>query len=312
MKKFILNDALSFLSVVAEGSFAAAAKKWGVSPSVISKRITRLETDLGVQLLQRTTRKLALTEVGQNFYDRCERIESEINEAATLVSESQQAVSGTLRINAPMSFGHRHLISAARDFMQEYPAIQIELLLGSQFSNLIDHSLDLAIYVKEVPNTHALKARRVALRHTGIYGTRDYFERHSTPKTPADLKQHNCLIFQSEHGHMGASLKHEWLFYDGKTELHIPVAGNMKANSNEALARACLAGVGIARLSSFMVTDEIKSGKLVSVLNRYCPRDIAIHAVYPNQRHLPHKLSVFIDFLVSRFDLEDYWDKTSP
>jgi DNA-binding transcriptional LysR family regulator len=286
MKKFILNDALSFLSVVAEGSFAAAAKKWGISPSVISKRITRLETDLGVQLLQRTTRKLALTEVGQNFYDRCERIESEINEAATIVSETQQQVSGTLRVNAPMSFGHRHLIPAVRDFMQTYPAVQIELILGSRFSNLIDNSLDLAIYVKDVPNTHALKARRVALRHTGIYGTREYFDRFGIPKTPADLKHHNCLIFQSEHGHMG-TIKHEWLFYADKMELPIPVTGNLKANSNEALARACLAGVGLARLSSFMVTDDIKSGKLISVLNHYCPRDIAIHAVYPNQRHIP-------------------------
>jgi DNA-binding transcriptional LysR family regulator len=302
MKNFILSDALTFLSVVSEGSFAAAAQKWGISPSVISKRISRLETDLGVQLLQRTTRKLALTEIGQQFYTRCERIESEINDAATIISETQQTVSGTLRVNAPMSFGHRYLIPAVKAFMQEYPDIQIELVLGSRYAKLIDNNLDLAIYIKDLPNSPTLKARRIALRHTGIYATPSYLQQHGTPKIPDDLRNHNCLINQSESSGISLNLKHEWLFYDKDHELQVSINGNFKANSNEALARACLAGLGIARLSSFMVTEEIQNGKLVSLLDAYCPRDIAINAVYANQQHIPRKLRVFIDFLVQRFN----------
>jgi DNA-binding transcriptional LysR family regulator len=310
MSDFIINDALAFVSVIDEGSFAAAAKKWSISASVISKRISRLENQLRVQLLQRTTRTIALTESGRIFYERCKRIKAEINDAAADVLQHHQQPSGLLRINAPMSFGQVHLMPAVNDFIQQYPDIQIELILGSQYASFIHNGLDLAIFIKDLPNTHLLQSRKITDRSTGVYAAPSYFEKHKIPKTPADLAQHNCLIYQSEPGiQLGVGQKHEWSFYHKKEKFTVPVAGNLRINSSQALVKAALAGIGLVKLSSFMVTEEVKTGALISVLNDYCARDIDIHAAYPTQRYLPSKVRVFIDFLIERFNADYYWDK---
>lgn len=308
MTDFIISDALVFLSVAEEGSFAAAAKKLFISSSVISKRISRLENQLRVQLIQRTTRTMALTESGQLFYEHCKRIKSEINDAADKIQQQHQIPSGLLRINAPMSFGQVHLIPAVNDFLALYPEMKIELILGSQYANFIYKGLDLAIFINDLPDTSLLKSRKIALRNSGVYGSPDYFARFGMPEIPEDLTQHNCLIYQSEPGNsLGIGQKHEWRFYDEKEKLIIPVSGNLRINSNQGLVKAALAGVGLVKLSSFMVTEEVKAGRLISVLNDYCEHDINIHAAYPNQRYLPSKVRVFIDFLLERFDAENYW-----
>lgn len=311
MSDFIINDALAFLSVIDEGSFASAAKKWSISASVISKRISRLENQLRVQLLQRTTRSIALTESGRIFYERCKRIKAEINDAAADVLQHHQQPSGLLRINAPMSFGQVHLMPAINDFVQQYPDIQIELILGSQYASFIHNGLDLAIFIKDLPNTHLLQSRKITDRSTGIYAAPSYFEKHGIPTVPTDLSQHNCLIYQSEPGiQLGVGQKHEWTFYHKKEKFTVPVAGTLRINSSQALVKAALAGIGLVKLSSFMVTEEVKTGVLVSVLNDYCARDIDIHAAYPTQRYLPSKVRVFIDFLIERFNADYYWDKS--
>lgn len=310
MSDFIINDALAFVSVVDEGSFAAAAKKWCISSSVISKRISRLENQLRVQLIQRTTRSMALTESGQIFYERCKRIKAEINDAAADVLQHHQNPSGLLRVNAPMSFGQVHLVPAVNDFIVLYPDIQIELILGSQYASFIHNGLDLAIFIKDLPNTHLLKSRKITVRSTGVYGAPSYFKRFGLPQVPDELVKHNCLIYQSEPGNqLGIGQKYEWRFYNGKEKITIPVSGNLRINSSQGLVKSALAGIGLAKLSSFMVTEEIKSGGLVGVLGNYWERDIDIHAAYPNQRYLPSKVKVFIDFLIERFRSEYYWDK---
>lgn len=307
MNEFLMNDALAFLSIIEEGSFAQAAKKCCISASVISKRLTRLESHLGTQLLQRTTRNIALTETGQIFYEKCKRIRADIIDAAAHVSKYHQKPAGLLRINAPMSFGHVHLMPAINEFMQKNPAIRVELILGSQYASFIHYGLDLAIFIKDLPNTHLLKSRKIALRSTGVYGSRHYFENHPEPKIPEDLINHNCLIYQSEPGNSFGQ-KNEWVFYRDGYKLRIPVSGNFKVNSSQALVKAAVAGVGLVKLSSFMVTVEIKNNLLVNVLADYNVKDIDIHAAYPNQRYLPHKVKLFIDFLVERFGSQEYWD----
>ncbi len=310
MGNFNINDALAFVSVVDEGSFAAAAKKWGISSSVISKRISRLENQLRVQLIQRTTRSMSLTESGQIFYERCKRIKAEIKDAASVVLQNHQNPSGLLRINVPMSFGQVHLVSAVNDFIVLYPEIQIELILGSQYASFIHNGLDLAIFIKDLPDTHLLRSRKITVRSTGVYGAPDYLKRCGIPTTPDELANHNCLIYQSEPGNqLGIGQKYEWRFCNDKEKIIVPVSGNLRINSSQGLVKAALAGVGLVKLSSFMVTEETKSGRLISVLDDYCERDIEIHAAYPNQRYLPSKVRVFIDFLIARFRSDYYWNE---
>jgi DNA-binding transcriptional LysR family regulator len=307
MTEFMMTDAMAFLTVVDEGSYAAAAKKWSLSSSVISKRITRLEQNLHVQLLQRTTRKILLTETGQIFYDRCKRIKAEINDAAADVLQHHQHPSGLLRINAPMSFGQVHLMPAINDFVRLNPDIKIELILGSQYSSFILNGLDLAIFIKDLPESNLLKSHKIAVRHTGIYGSPKYFAENPAPLKLDDLKNHNCLIYQYEPGKLGE--KYEWFFYQEGHRIRIPVNGNLRINSSQALVKSAVAGIGLARLSSFMVTEEVKKGKLISVLSEFCARDIQIHVAYPNQRYLPYKVKVFLEFLLERFRSEFYWNK---
>lgn len=307
MTHFNISDALTLVSVVDEGSFAAAGKRNGVSSSVISKRISRLEHQLKVQLIQRTTRSLGLTESGKIFYERCKKIKAEINEATLEVLQQHQKPSGLLRINVPMSFGQVHLVPAINDFMALYPEIQLELILGSQYANFIHNGLDVAIFIKDLPNTHLLKSRKITVRNKGVYGSPNYFERFGLPKIPQELIQHNCLIYQTEPGNQSG--KFEWQFCDGNTSLSVPVCGNLRINSSQALVTAAIAGIGLAKLSSFMVTDELKRGQLISVLEDYCERDIDIHAAYPNQQFVSSKVRVFIDFLVERFQADNYWNE---
>lgn len=309
MVLFNISDALTLVSVVEEGSFAAAAKKEGVSSSIVSKRITRLEDQLRVKLIQRTTRSLGLTENGKRFYERCKKIKAEIREATAEVLQHHQNPSGLLRVNVPMSFGQVHLVPAINDFIALYPEIHVELILGSQYASFIHNGLDLAIFIKDLPNTHLLKSRKITVRSKGVYGAPSYFKRFGVPKTPADLVHHNCFIYQAEPGtQLGIGQKFEWSFRTGKEALIVPVSGNLRINSSQGLVTAALAGNGLIKLSSFMVTEEIKNGSLMSVLEDYCERDIDIHAAYPHQQFLPSKVRVFIDFLIERFQSERYWN----
>jgi len=307
--EFLMTDAWAFLSIIEEGSFVAAAKKCCISASVISKRLTRLERHLGTQLLQRTTRSIALTETGQIFYDKCKRIRMDIMDAASHVLKYHQKPAGFLRINAPMSFGQVHLIPAITDFMKKNPDTQVELILGSQYASFIHNGLDLAIFIKDLPNTHLLKSRKIALRSTGVYGSPHYFEKNNLPKIPEDLINHNCLIYQSEPGSSFVlGQKTEWVFYRDGHKLRIPVSGTLKINSSQALVKAAVSGIGLIKLSSFMVTEEVKNNSLINVLTEYNIRDIDIHAAYPTQHYLPQKVKLFIDFLAERFGSREYWD----
>lgn len=310
MSDFIISDALTFVTVVDEGSFAAAAKSWFISSSVVSKRISRLENHLHAQLIQRTTRSMALTESGQLFYARWKRIKAEISDAEMDVMQHHQQPRGQLRINSPVSFGQVHLLPAINDFIQLYPEINVELILGSQYAGFIYNGLDLTIFIKDLPDSPLLRSRKIAQRSTGVYGSPTYFKRFGIPQKPQDLSNHNCLIYQSEPGNAGIlGQTHEWSFLDQDKKIHIPVKGNLRINSNQALVKAAVAGIGLAKLSSFLVTEELKTGSLIETLHPYSEREIDIHAAYPKQRYVPFKVKLFIDFLIERFQSEAYWNK---
>jgi len=295
-------DWLAFVAIVEEKSFTSAANKLDISPSVLSKRISRLEKQLKARLLQRTTRQLILTEIGQLFYERCQKIRGEIQDTTLTISQIQQQPQGTLRINSPMTFGHLHLVPAISEFMRLYPELRVELVLGSHYANLIEGSLDLAIYTDELPDS-SLVARRIALRSTRVYGSPSYFAKYGIPQQPQDLKQHNCLLYQLQ------PTRHEWRFHNNGEEEFVKVNGDFKANSSQALAAAAVSGLGIVKLPGYMVTEDIQTGRLISVLKDYCPRDTGIYVVYPQNRYLSINVRTFIDYLVQRFSSERYWNE---
>lgn len=297
-----LPDLMTFVMVVDEDSFSAAAKKLGLSHSVISRRITRLESELGVQLLQRTTRRLSMTEAGRAIYERGKQIQRDIEEVSLTVSVSQQELRGTLRINAPMSFGQLHLVPAICEFMEQYPDLRIELLLGRQHANLIEESLDVSIQISELPDSSFI-AKTLMHRNTVLCATPEYLKQHGTPEKPEDLKHHNCLLYQEKRVHS------DWRFVRHGEEFSVKVSGNLIINSSQAIAKAALASLGIARLPSYLITHEINMGNLISLMPEYCPKDIGIHAIYSHRKYLAKKVRVFVDFLVKKFSEDAYWNK---
>ncbi len=298
-----LDDLMLFVNVVDANSFSKAAKHLGVTKSLVSKHISQLETRLGARLLNRSTRKLSLTEAGTLLFQHCKRIQQDIDTALLAVSYTQDQPRGKLRVNAPLSFGHLHLIPAVTDFMLSYPEIQVELLLGSQYANLIETGLDLAIQIKDLPDS-ALIAKKLAVRSTQVCGSPAYFSQHGYPRKPDDLESHNCLVYRTQ-----GQTSNEWRFFENGVDKIIKVSGNLEVNSSLGLARAASAGTGLAKLPGYMISDDINQGRLETVLTEYCPRDIGIYAVYPQNRLIAPKVKVFIDFLADRFASESYWNK---
>lgn len=302
MKRYMLADLLSFVTVASAGTFTAAGTQLGISHSVLSKRIKRLEEHLGIQLLSRTTRQLHLTDAGERVYRECEQIKQGLESVIAELGHLQEEPQGILRVHAPMSFGQLHLAQAIGDFIQHHPKIQIELILGNAPINLLEHGIDVGIFIKELPDS-SLIARRIGLRRMHVCGSPEYFAKYGLPKTPEELSSHNCLLYQLQ------PQQQKWLFHSSKGDILVKVSGNLRINSSQALANAAVAGVGIVKLPGYMVNREIQSGKLISILKQYCPKDIGIYATYPYTQYPNLKVKVFIDFLADRFSGEKYWNE---
>jgi len=296
-----LDDMMLFSTVVEKASFTKAAHTLGISKSIVSKRLTRLEKQLDARLLNRSTRKLSLTEVGNTLYEHCVRISEELEEAERSVSHLQAKPTGLLKIHSPLGFGHTHLVPAIAEFIKQYPDISVDLSLGGNMDNLIEGGYDLAIYIGQPPESNLI-CRQLARRGMRVCASPAYLKKHGTPPKPEDLKQHNCLIYQE------LPNQKVWRFIDKHSkDLFVPVDGNFHTTSSEALQAAALSGMGITMLPGFMMTQLMKSHKLKPILNEYCPQDITIHALYLHSRQLATKVRVFVDFLIDRFQHEDYW-----
>ncbi len=300
MKPQLLVDLILFISIVEQKSFTSAADYFGMTKSVVSKHITRLEKSLGVQLLRRSTRKLSLTEAGQALYERCSHIKTDLEDAEQAALNTHIKPNGTLRVNSTFGFGHLHLVPALADFMKIYPDIKVELHLGGHYDDLIEHGLDLGIRIGKLPTSN-LVARRLSQRYMRVCASPEYLKRHGKPETPDDLYKHNCLLY------LNSPTGDEWHFESPKGKIKIKIQTNFASNSSQSLEAAAVAGIGIILLPGYMMTKHIKQGKLISLLDDYCPANIGIHAVYPATRHLATKVRLFIDFLAERFQSPGYW-----
>jgi DNA-binding transcriptional LysR family regulator len=295
-----LTSMAVYVRVVDENSFAAAARHFRFSPSVVSAHVQELEDRLGVRLLNRTTRRLNLTDVGRVYYERCKQIIAEIEEAEQMASELQVAPRGVLRITAVPAFSVMHLAPAIADFTALYPEISVELTLNDRFVDLVEAGLDLAIQ-REPSSESNLIARRIVRVRTVLCGAPAYLDRRGTPLLPADLAAHNCLT--------GPPSNSRWRLVDAEGhEQTLEVSGNLYSNSNQVLRAAALEGQGLILVPVFLVGEDLRNGGLVPVLDGYAPDEVSVYALYPHSRHLSAKVRVFIDFLVARFARDPDWN----
>ena len=290
-----------FVQVADTGKFSEVARELGLSTSVISKYVATLEDQLGVRLLNRTTRSLSLTEIGADYLRRCRQILDHVEEANRAVTSLQVEPRGLLRINAPMSFGILHLGGVISRFTERYPDVEIDLELNDRFVDVVDEGFDLAIRSGLLKDS-ALIARKLAPVRRVCCGSPDYLEAHGTPGHPRDLPDHKGIYY----GHRGWI--ENWIFIGPDGEHHSDAALKMKSNNGDVMKAAAVAGAGLVTMPTFITWNEVEAGRLVPVLPDYRASDLGLYAVYPPTHNLSAKVRVFIDFLVETFGPEPYWD----
>ncbi len=295
-----INDLEIFARVVTAGNMSAAGREMGLSPAVVSKRISHLERRLAVRLFQRTTRQLTLTETGQGFYDRVVNILAGIEEAEAFVTRRNTVARGTLKITASTAFGRLHIAPNLGDFLEQYPDIALDLDLSDSFVDIVGAGFDAAIRIAELEDS-SLVARKLAPNHRVICASPVYLEKHGVPEQLADLAKYNCLA---------PTAQEVWRLQGPDGPISVRVNGNIRTNSTEVVREAVIAGLGIAMRSTWDVGRELKSGQLQIVLPQYqeSPR-VAVYAVYPCRQYVPAKLRVFVDYLAALFGPEPYWNK---
>ncbi|MEM1114659.1 MAG: LysR family transcriptional regulator [Pseudomonadota bacterium] len=280
----------AFVSVVQHRSFSRAAEELGVSRSHVSRQITRLEDRLDAQLLLRTTRNVSTTEVGNAFYLRCQDIVGSLVDAEQAVVDLQERPRGNLRITVAGAFGEDFIAPAAISFMQQHPAVAVELNLSNRLIDLMSEGYDLAIRAGTLQDS-SLIARRIGARRLLTCAAPAYVERYGSPPNVHALANHNCLVGTLQ----------TWRFRENKRNFDLPVSGNWRSNNGRALIHAAVAGLGIAQLPSFYLEEHFRSGSLIPVLEEFNPTDTGVWAVYPQNRHLSAKVRLFVKHLADSF-----------
>jgi DNA-binding transcriptional LysR family regulator len=282
--------------VVELGSFTAAGAALGVSHTIVSRQVRQLESRLGAQLLNRTTRRFALTDAGRDYYEACRHILDALDDADRAVGHHQATPSGTLRINAPMAFGTLELAQWLPRFLTRHPRITVDLVCNDRIVDLIGEGFDVALRLtRDLPDS-TLVARRLATSPIMAVASPDYLRRHGELLVPDDLAHHNCLCYTL------AERPFDWTFElpDG-TRQTVHVSGSLQANTGVALRAAALSGLGIAASAEFIVRADLRSGDLVPVLADYPIRPRELYALYPQSRHLAPTVRAFIDFAAEEY-----------
>ncbi len=288
-----LNEMMVFTQVVKAGSFSAAGRRLGMPKSTVSRKVAALEAQLGVRLLQRTTRKLNLTDAGRTYHQFCARIASEIEEATQAVTSMQGAPRGLLRVTTPLS--SPSLGTLAAQFLEQYPEVQLEVICTDRVIDIVEEGFDVAIRMGRLADS-SLIARSLGQSHGIIVAGADYVRRRGMPAIPADLEHHDCIVF-------GAGDKRlRWKLESKTGSIGVKVRSRLVINDMEMIEAATLAGHGVAMLQWNRCRDAIASGRLRRILPEWHGSQIPMHAVYPSTRHLSPKVRVFLDFLQARIN----------
>lgn len=280
-----------FCKVVELGSFAAAADRLDMSTSAVSRQVAQLEQLLNARLLNRTTRRISLTENGSAYYERCLQLLADLEETEEMVGTNTASPRGTLRLTAPISFGASHLAPAIGEFARHYPDMKFDVVLSDRVVDLIEEGLDLAIRIGSLGGQN-LVARRIGRVHGLICASPQYLAAHEAPRNPQDLEAHNCLIYAY------AASSNLWPFQrPGEEPVRIKVQGSISANNGTVLGELAACGLGITRGPEFILGPLVSSGRLVRILTEWEPEDLPISAVYPSRKHLSAKVRRFVEFM---------------
>ena len=295
-----LKQIEAFVNSATRGSLSAAARVEGVTPAVIGRRLDALEARLGVKLLLRTTRRLSLTFEGQSFLEECQRILTDLVNAETAVSLGGLRVSGHLKISAPAGFGRKHVVPLVESYMHEHPELRITLDLSDRLVDLLNEGVDCAVRIGEMLDSSLVSSKLGEMRRA-VVASPAYVDRNGAPATPADLHLHNCLSLGQQRG---------WVFrnpHGGEVDT-IKVGGSFECNDGAVLHDWALAGRGLAWRSLWEVGQDLKEGRLTSVLDAWQAPPMGIYAVFPQRRHLPLRVRLFIDLLKETYGRPGYWD----
>ena len=299
-----LKQIETFAAVATKGSLTAAAHAEGVAPAVIGRRIDALEERLGVKLLTRTTRRITLTHEGGAFLEDCQRLLTDLANAEASVSEGGVKASGHLRITAPAGFGRRHVAPLVPGFVQQHPDVSVSLNLSDRVIDIVNEGLDCAVRVGDLADSSLVSVRLADNRRLCV-ATPEYLKRHGAPKTPAELSRHECLTLSAD-----ASQTRGWAFViDGELK-HLRPHGRIECSDGQVLHDWCLRGLGIAWRSTWEVEQEVASGALAVVLADYAAPPNGIYAVFPQRKHLPLRVRLWIDYIKHTFGDPGYWGCT--
>jgi DNA-binding transcriptional LysR family regulator len=277
---------------VQAGSFTAAARALDMPKSSVSRKVSELEDRLGVRLLQRTTRKLGLTDAGRLYFDRSSRIVAEMEEAEQAVAQTQSAPRGLLRVTAPLSFGMLGPMMAA--FLQRHPDVQVELVCTDRRVDLVDEGFDVAIRAGPLDDS-TLIARSLGVLERVLIASPAYLRRRKRPRSPAELSEHDCVNFGAGHAPT------VWILHSGERRVEVRVSPRYSVNELDLLLEAARAGVGIALIARFVAVEDLRAGRLRQLLPEWSSPKTPIHAVYPTARHLSPKVAAFVEFMRESF-----------
>jgi DNA-binding transcriptional LysR family regulator len=292
----------TFVDVVAKGSLSAAARGEGIAPAMIGRRLDALEERLGVKLLQRTTRKIALTNEGIAFLEDCQRILADLENAESAVSERSARASGHLLISAPAGFGRQHVAPLIPSFLAQHRDVSITLNLNDRVVDLIGEGIDVAIRIAALSDSNLIGVK-LADNKRVVVASPAYIKRHGKPTSLDDLAKHNCLAISSDGSQRG------WTFRQNGKNVTLKTSGNMACNDGAVLHEWALSGKGLAWRSMWEVGAAIESGKLLTVLDEFAAPGNDIYAVFAQRRHLPLRIRAFVDFLRHAYAQPDYWRK---
>ena len=297
-----LKQIETFVAVAMRGSLTAAAAAEGVAPGVVSRRMDALEERLGVKLLVRTTRKVTLTFEGSAYLEDCQRILREIGDAEAAVSLGGIKASGHLRITAPAGFGRRHVAPLLMRYLEDNPEVNANLDLSDRMVDLVNENVDCAVRIGELMDSSLVSVRLGEMRRV-VVASPDYLARRGVPPAPTFLAGHDCLSLGQQRG---------WVFREaegGNKTITVKVGGTLECNDGAVLHDWALAGRGLAWRSMWEVGDDLRAGRLVSVLDEFAAPPVGIFAVFPQRRHLPLRVRLFVDLLKERYGDPSYWLK---
>src|SRR5437868_11008207 len=290
-----------FAQVVASGSFAKAAERLALSTSAASRQVAELETHLQTRLLNRTTRRVSLTESGQQFYERAVQLMADLAEAEQEASSAAVVPRGTIRLTTSVNFGVRHVAPAIAEFMARHPEVRFDVSLSDRVVDLVEEGFDLAIRIGG-PGADNLVARKLGETRLVPCASPQYLARHGAPRTPEELAGHNCFTYEY------VSPRHVWRFRDrAGAGRAVRVSGRLHSNNGDLLAEVAAQGAGIVFEPAFIVGPEVRAGRLVPLLQAYVPSPVPIYALYPSRKHLSAKVLRFVEFLSERFAQAQDW-----